>query len=179
MNLNKYLEGKEVFEFNTVKTSEIPFTGNFLKYCEENICGQYNLSWTCPPAVSYIKEQEKIKCGFTDAMVFSCKYDVKDFNDIEQMDVARNKTMDILRETVKEIKRNNIDCLAYGCSSCKICGVCSYPHQPCRFPDDAIVPLEACGINVFELTKKANINYYNGEKTVTFFCVIVFNGGNN
>ena len=34
MNLNKYLEGKEVFEFNTVKTSEIPFTGKFLKYCE-------------------------------------------------------------------------------------------------------------------------------------------------
>ncbi len=176
ININKYVDKKDIFEFNVVKTSEISFSGDFLKYCEENMCGQYNSSWSCPPAVSHIVEQEKITCDFTNALVFSCKYEIKDFNNIEYMDFARNKTMDILRKIVKEIKREDIDCLAYGCSSCKICDVCSYPYQPCRFPEEAIVPLEACGINVFELAKKADIKYYNGENTVTFFCMIVFNG---
>ncbi len=174
MDIRKYIDLQKIFEYRIVQTKDIPFSQEFLKYCRENLCGQYNINWTCPPAVSQQKEQEKITNGYTQAAFFSCKYEINDINDEKEVDEARNKTMDILRDVTQKIKNDGINCLAYGCSSCKICENCSYPDKPCNFPDKAIVPIEACGINVYELARIANMKYYDGKNTIIYFCLIVF-----
>ncbi|MFC1532843.1 DUF2284 domain-containing protein [Thermodesulfobacteriota bacterium] len=55
---------------------------------------------------------------------------------------------------------------AGGCSQCK-----QYTYideEPCRRPDDALVSLEACGIDVIRLMKDNGLKYYNGKNTVTY-----------
>jgi predicted metal-binding protein len=44
---------------------------------------------------------------------------------------------------------------AFGSGSCKFCEQCSFP---CRFPNKALVPLEATGVNVVILMKKYGID---------------------
>ncbi len=169
-----YIASENIFEYRIINIKDIPFSNEFLKYCEENLCGQYNSCWTCPPAISQQKEQEKIIQNYNQAVLFSCKYDVNNSNNAEEIDETRNKTMDTLRNIIEKMRSSGINCLPYGCSSCKICKNCSYPDKACIFPDKAIVPIEACGINVYELTRKVNMKYYNGENTITYFCLIAF-----
>jgi hypothetical protein len=37
-----------------------------------------------------------------------------------------------------------------------------------------MIALEAAGIDVVALAKTANINYYNGKNTVTYFAAILY-----
>ncbi len=173
MDIKKYIDSEKIFEYKVIETKNIPFSSEFLKYCKENLCGQYNANWTCPPAVSQKEEQEKITENYKYAVLFSCKYQVNNINNLQEIDETRNETMNTLRDIIEKMKSDGISCFAYGCSSCKICKKCSYPDKPCRFPDKAIIPIEACGINVYELAINADMKYYNGENTITYFCLVV------
>jgi predicted metal-binding protein len=62
-----------------------------------------------------------------------------------------------------------------GAGSCQLCPSCSYVDgEPCRRPDDMIVSLEACGINVMSLMKVNNLPYYGGKNTVTYIGGLAF-----
>ena len=45
---------------------------------------------------------------------------------------------------------------------------------PCRFPEKAIPSLEAYGINVSRLASAAEMKYINGQNTVTYFGMVLF-----
>ena len=56
-----------------------------------------------------------------------------------------------------------------GAGECSICEKCTYVDGvPCRRPDDALVSLEACGIDVIKLMKDNGLKYNNGKNTVTY-----------
>jgi predicted metal-binding protein len=62
-----------------------------------------------------------------------------------------------------------LDFLVLGAGGCRLCDPCAYvDREPCRRPDDAIVSLEACGIDVMRLMKDNGLKYDNGKNTVTF-----------
>lgn len=42
----------------------------------------------------------------------------------------------------------------FGAGSCKVCEKCQFP---CRFPDKAVVPLEATGLNVVDFMKEFDV----------------------
>jgi len=63
----------------------------------------------------------------------------------------------------------------FGGGGCYGCEDCSYPDVPCHHPDLRFTPIEACGINVMKLAKDAGFKYINGQNTVTFFGMILFN----
>ena len=57
-----------------------------------------------------------------------------------------------------------------------MCNPCAYVNgEPCRNPDDAIIAVEACGIDVMGLMKDHGLKYYNGKNTVTFIGGILYN----
>ena len=82
-------------------------------------------------------------------------------------------TENILIDILKELKTDNIKYIALGCEGCTLCKKCTYPNAPCRHPDIATPSVEACGINVVELSRKIGIKYNNGANTVTYFCIIL------
>ena len=59
-------------------------------------------------------------------------------------------------------------CLSAG--GCRLCERCAkLDDEPCRMPDKAMTSLEACGVDVYNTTKKTELKYINGQNTVTFF----------
>ena len=164
------LKGR-VFEYAVTSTGVINFSPDLLKACETNVCGKYNKCWTCPPAIGSMEKQKERILAFSSAFVFTTKSDLEDSFDYEGMMRAKdchNKLTDEMHE--KYGKTNPV----FGAGGCTICETCAYP-APCRFPDKIYSSIEAAGINVTELSRAAGVKYNNGENTVTYFSMILFN----
>lgn len=174
MNIESYLTSPEIFQYALIKTEDIPFSENVIEMCRENRCGKYGTCWTCQPGAGEPKELEKRIKEYKTALVFSLKYDLEDSFDIEGMFEAGKKAKQVLEGIIEQLFANDETFMALGCGSCTICEKCTYPEAPCRFPKKAVPSVEACGINVSELSKKAKINYINGTNTITYFCIILF-----
>ena len=168
----KRLQAAKVHEYQCLPVSEIPFSPMVTEACAANRCGKYGTCWTCPPGLDPKEAEEKIK-AYTEAWVFTCKYELEDSFDFEGMRAGGHATHQKLLALTAELRREGIDYMALGCEGCILCEKCTYPDAPCRFPDRAIPSVEACGVNVVELSRRAGVKYNNGPETVTYFCVIL------
>ena len=53
------LARKAGFQAAVIDVSQIVFDAGFRKYCEENLCGQYNVNYSCPPQCGTPEEMRK------------------------------------------------------------------------------------------------------------------------
>ena len=66
------------------------------------------------------------------------------------------------------------DYLLLSNEGCGRCEKCTYPLQPCRFPEMLHHSLEGYGLMVYELAGQAKMPYHNGAGTATFFGAVCF-----
>lgn len=171
-NIDKIVEEVGAFQFAIIRTDEIPFSSSVRSACEANYCGRFGHSWTCPPGVGDPQVLEDRIKEYPLGAVFTFKYSIEDSYDFEGMTAAAVDTRERLFAVRERLNEQKVDYLSFGCGSCGICDECTYPDSPCRFPEKAVISMEACGINVMELSKKIGVNYINGTNTVTYFCMI-------
>jgi predicted metal-binding protein len=164
------LRGK-AWEWGVISTGDLIFSPELHKACEQNVCGNYNKNWGCPPGNGTLEELKAKILAFPKAMVFTTKYDQEDSFDFEGMQVAGENHRKLTVEIMERFGKTNP---VYGAGCCTICKECSYP-EPCRFPGKAVSAVEAAGISVGDLSRTAGVKYNNGEATVTYFSMILFN----
>ncbi|MCL2443673.1 MAG: DUF2284 domain-containing protein [Treponema sp.] len=163
-----------VCEHAEVPVVELVFLPGLLDYCKTNVCGNYNKSWTCPPACRSIEEQREKILFYKNVLVFSTKHNIEDSFDYDGMTKGR----ELHTLLTGKLKQQLGDVPVYGAGSCPVCldkegkHSCSFP-KPCMFPEKRIGSIEAAGIDVTELCKAAGINYNNGPNTVTFFTIVL------
>lgn len=174
MNIEKYLDKNEIFQYALADTSVFTFSEAVVDACRTNQCGRYGSCWTCPPAVGTLPELKTKLLKYSNAAIFTCKYELEDCFDFETMTYGANRTRELLYEIMEDLKKDGVDFMALACGSCSLCEKCTYPDLPCRHPDKALVSVEACGISVVDLAGSVGVNYHNGENTVTYFCVILY-----
>ncbi len=174
MNIEKYLENPEIFQYRLISSAEIPFSRAVVDMCKANRCGKYGTCWTCPPGVGELSQLESKIKSYKSACIFTCKYDLEDSFDFEGMLEGQKRAKLVLQSITDTLCNDGEKFMALGCEGCGLCKKCTYPDAPCRFPEKAVPSVEACGINVVELAKKAGINYSNGANTVTYFCIILW-----
>jgi predicted metal-binding protein len=165
------LEGR-AFEYAVIPTGSITFSPELLKACEANVCGMYNKSWTCPPAVGPLEKQREKILAFDSAFVFTTKADLDDSFDYEGMVQAKDYHDRLTAAMHDRFGKTNP---VFGAGGCKLCEICAYP-DPCRFPDRIYSSIEAAGIDVTQLSKAGGVRYNNGENTITYFSMILLNG---
>ncbi|MDR0448132.1 MAG: DUF2284 domain-containing protein [Treponema sp.] len=169
------LTGVKVHECAEISTSALIFSPELLKSCETNVCGQYNKSWTCPPASDTLEVQREKIHSFKKVFVFTTKHDLEDSFDYEGMTLGRERHTLL---TLEFRSKTGGDLPFYGAGACPSCrdeegkNNCAFP-EPCPFPEKRIGSIEAAGINVSELSKSAGIAYNNGINTVTYFSMIL------
>jgi len=162
--------GVYVHEWAIVPSTSLIFSPEMFNYCKENLCGNYNKSWTCPPACDSMEAQREKILLYKNVLVFTTRHELEDSFDYDGM--TRGRELHSL--LTAEIKNRLKDAPVFGSGSCPVCkgkdgnNVCVYPN-PCSYPDKKIGSIEAAGINVTELSKAAGIAYNNGPNTVTFF----------
>lgn len=174
MNIENYLLPYTIHETAILSTRDIPFSESVVAACRDNRCGHYGTCWTCPPGVGTLGELKNKALSFDAAMLFTCKYDLEDCFDFEGMQTAAKQARDILFSIADRLRADGIRFQAMGCGSCDLCETCTYPNAPCRFPDKALVSMEASGIDVVALSKKCGVKYNNGSDTVTYFSIILY-----
>ncbi|MDR2618484.1 MAG: DUF2284 domain-containing protein [Treponema sp.] len=158
------------WEWGEIATGDLNFSSELRKACEANTCGNYGKNWGCPPGIGTIEEL-KAKIGlFPKALVFTTKYDLEDSFDFDGMKVAGENHRLLTTEMQERFGASNP---VYGAGCCTVCERCAYPDA-CRFPQKRVQAVEAAGINVTDLSRAAGVKYNNGEATVTYFSMILF-----
>lgn len=161
----------KVFQYGIIETSNLQFSRQVVDMCKANRCGRYGKYWTCPPAVDGQKRLKEYRQCYGHILVMTTCHNLQDSFDYEGMINAGKQHNRLMRVLFNDLPFETVLLLAHGC---KKCSVCTYPDEPCRFPDQATPSLEACGIDVAELARKCQINYINGTDTVTYFSALLF-----
>ena len=164
-------------EMKEVPSSGITLSKDVRRMCERNACGYYGKNWTCPPAVDSIEVFRSRFKAFDTLLIIYRVYTVNSSFDWKGM---KNGAVDFKNRLLAvkhgiEAASPEAKYLFLGAGGCHLCDPCAYVDgQPCRNPDDAIISLEACGIDVMRLMKDHGLPYYNGKNTVTFIGGILY-----
>ncbi|MBP5308250.1 MAG: DUF2284 domain-containing protein [Clostridia bacterium] len=163
----------EFFQYAEASTDVLKFQKEVADACKMNYCGMYGKTWTCPPAIDDYAKMEKQLKKYKNFFVFTTKHSIEDSFDFEGMVAAKDEHTLVQNRVRAALK--GTDHRVFGAGGCTNCEKCTYPDSPCRFPEKAVSSIEACGINVVELSRDVGINYVNGENTVTYFSMVFFN----
>ncbi|MCR4437376.1 MAG: DUF2284 domain-containing protein [Clostridiales bacterium] len=164
-----------VFQYGLTKPSKISYLQEIRDICKGNSCGQYGTNWACPPAVGTIEECRNRCMQYNTMLVFTGKFMLKNSFDYKGMIRGMVDFKQIARDVESAVKPYLKDYLVLSNEGCGTCKTCTYPHAPCRFPEQLHHSIEGYGILVSELAKQAGVNYNNGQNTVTYFGALLFN----
>jgi len=163
---------EELFDHSLeISSKTIPFSSEVRAMCEQNSCGSYGKNWTCPPALPVLDELQLQLASFTTFLIIYKVYQVKSSFDWQGMMSGVTDfqaRMLCLKKKIEAIEPK-FDFLVLGAGACQVCASCSFPDgEPCRNPDDAIVSVEAYGIDVMKMMIENKLQYYSGKNTVTY-----------
>ena len=142
--------------------------------CAQNKCHAYGKSWSCPPACGSLAECEAIIRKFKNGLILQTTSKIQgsfDFAGMKRLGKVHKKSIE---KFTREIKDITPDALILGAGTCTVCKECTYPDEPCRFPEKMVSSMEAFGMVVTEVCKSNGIQYYYGKGTLTYVaCALV------
>lgn len=163
------------FKACVLPVSQIALDASFRDICAANQCGAYGRYWVCPPACGEIGPlMERVRaCDY--ALLYQTVDPLEDSFDIEGMQRAKQGYARVGQRLLDAFPDAAMHLGAGGCS---LCEHCTRPEGlPCRHPDRAMIPMEGCGIDVYNTTRETPLKYINGQNTVTYFGMVLFSEG--
>lgn len=149
----------------------------FWDICASNGCGRFGKYWTCPPAIGKPDELLAELKGYSHAMLYQTIGDIEDSFDIEGMIEVGHNHEEVSRRI--HAAANTLFAgekfLHLSSGGCYLCERCAKQDDlPCRFPDEALAPMEGYCIDVYKTSTNTDLKYINGTNTVTYFGIILF-----
>ena len=136
--------------------------------CAANSCGQYAKRWSCPPGCGTLEECARRIRGCTHGILVQTCGDIEDGFDFEAMMEIEGDHKDHFAEMQAALQEAGVSVLAIGAGCCTQCAQCTYPDQPCRFPEKMLSSMEAYGMVVLEVCKKSGLQYYYGADKMAY-----------
>lgn len=136
--------------------------------CEENKCKAYGNSWSCPPACGTLNECSEQIAQYKSGIIVQTVGQLEDSFDFESMQETGDKHSKMFLSYAKKLSRKFPGTLALGAGSCRLCPECTYPDEPCRYPDSKISSMEAYGMFVSDVCTANGVPYYHGPNTVVY-----------
>ena len=169
--MNELVEQAVEFGFShaaVLDTSTLILRVEARDMCAAQKCKSYNKSWVCPPACGTFEEFYGRFAGYSKGLIVQTTAELEDNFDYESMEKASMAQKERFRDFRAVLAKRWPKLIALGSGSCKLCDTCAWPDSPCRYPDEAIVSMEAAGLIVSEVCKANDINYYYGPLTLTY-----------
>ena len=156
--------------------AQIALNGEFADLCRSNSCGNSGMCWMCPPDVGEVETLMARVRRFRRGMLYQTIGTLEDSFDIEGMQAAARThawTSQRIQEALRPLLEGEIFHLS--CGGCNLCARCAKRDgAPCRMPERALTPMEAAGVDVYNTTKDTPLKYTNGQNTVTYFGLVLF-----
>jgi len=154
--------------YSQLDVSTLNFMQEIRDMCNANLCRNYNTSWSCPPACPSLEEmREKVK-GYTTGILVQTVGDLEDNLDWDGIMETGARHKENFGRMRVELKKKYPLPLAMGAGECKICETCTYPDEPCRFPDMIEVSMEASGLFVSKVCTDNGLAYNYGQDKMAF-----------
>lgn len=158
-----------------IDTSEIEFNPVFRPYCEENLCGQYGINYSCPPDCGTPEEMKQRVLKHKKALVTRTVWEITDFNDKDKIKSAKKAHNGYTFKIIEEMRKQGHNGFMIGTSGCTLCVPCALKDgKPCNFPDKRYSCMSAYCIYVKALAEKCNMNYDYKDGKLPFFSMYVF-----
>lgn len=143
--------------------------------CEVNKCTAYGTNWACPPACGTLDECTARIKEYKTGIVVQTTGILEDDFDAEGMMETSKRHDKTFRKFLKYLRENYTEGILPLCAGgCTICPDCTYPDEPCRYPDLMVSPMEGYGILISDLCAKNNIKYNHGRGTLTYVSCYLF-----
>ncbi len=158
-----------------VDTSDIVFDPSFRPYCEENLCGQYNANYSCPPACGSPEEMKEKILAHKKALVLQTIWDIPDYSDTPAIKQAKSTHNTSSIQLMKRFRAEGCDGFIVGSGGCSLCKPCAITEgEPCRFPDLRYSCMSAYCIFVKKLADQCGMDYNCDPGLLAFFGMYVF-----
>ena len=161
--------------YAVLPTKALVFDASFRDICRENSCGRYGKCWTCPPDVGDMESLRARLLAFDTVAVFSIVYPIEDAFDLPGMLAAGKKHNEFslaVQRRAREILPASLTTAAGACTLCARCA--RMDGLPCRRPDEAMISLEAYGIDVLKLANAAKLPYRTGSESCAYFSAVLY-----
>ena len=154
--------------YGRLDVSTLEFLPEVRDMCAANTCGMYNKSWGCPPGCGSLEEmREKVK-GFTQGVLVQTVGQMEDSLDWDTMVETDSRQKENFAKMWKLLKKEYPGLMGMGTGACTRCKTCTYPDAPCRFPDELISSMEACGLVVSKVCTDNGVPYNHGKDTICY-----------
>ena len=144
--------------------------------CAVNSCGQYGKRWSCPPGCGTLEECTQRVQACTHGILVQTYGDIEDGFDFEAMMEIEADHKEHFSEMHEALREAGIPVLAIGAGCCTQCAKCTYPEEPCRFPDKMLSSMEAYGMLVLEVCKANGLQYYYGSDKMAYTSCFLLKG---
>lgn len=143
--------------------------------CATNKCRKYCKSWSCPPGCGTLEECTEQLLKYRQGLIVQSTGELEDSLDFEAITELHERHRAAFEKFGENVLKVHPGSMIMGSDGCTNCDECTYPDNPCRFPDRMTSNMEAYGMIVSEVCLKNNIKYYYGPGTLTFVGCVLLN----
>ncbi len=141
--------------------------------CAENKCHNYGKNWSCPPGCGTLEECGEMIHKFKTGILVQTTGEIDPLDYDTFMDLAKVHK-EHFDEFAEYVRKEYPNAMIIGASACRGCKTCTYPDEPCRFPEKLSHPMEGLGMIVSDVCAANDLKYYYGAGTLTYTgCVLV------
>lgn len=156
-------------------TSRIAFDSAFRPYCEENLCGQYGVNYSCPPACGTPEEMKERVLSYPKVLVLKSECEVENFQQREKLLAGKKWHNDAMFRLIAELRKEGHEGFMIGASGCSLCKPCAMAKgEPCKFPELRYSCMSAYCIHVKRLAQDCGMKYDYENGILPYFGVYVF-----
>ncbi len=120
-----------------IDASKIIFDYSFRPYCEENLCGQYNNNYSCPPFCGTPEEMKQKIIKHKKALVLQMFWEFPDLLDEKPFKLSKKTQNEATLNVIKKLREDGHIGVMIGSSGCNLCEPCmAQKGLPCVHPED-------------------------------------------
>ena len=168
--------GKKNISFVVAKSprSTVESAIKFRKLCEQNKCGTYNKSWTCPPAVGNVEDCVKKLEDYNDAVIITNTFKNLNMEDLDGLKKMMKSHQDLCRDVKKMFQDEGFDELTLTDGACTYCKECTYPDKSCKHPDKKVPSVSGFGIDMGEYIPTTGLTFEFKNDEATLYGLVLF-----
>ena len=127
-------------------------------------CKRFNTKNTCPNNIESFDYFKNLLPTYKYGIIYYKLFEIDNLDN--WINLGKNSSLELhnflLKERENLLNRGIYFNVAFTGGSCKLCDKCSFP---CIYPNKALIPLEATGINIVKLMKQFGIKISFPVKT--------------
>lgn len=148
------------FDAAMIDAEDVPVNHAYRACCEENLCGQYDGNYSCPPTCGTPQEMEDRIRENDRAVVVISRWDIADYQDRDTISKAKTAHNKKELTLARELRHRGLPGVMVGGGCCNLCSPCAMVSgKPCHYPEERFSCMSAYCVDVAALAKKCGLDF--------------------